>query len=141
VGIFWTKVLTPNAKDDTRRRRPKRRLQASYVKTGGERNIDTGSQQIARLLLDYRADVNARDADGDRALFVAAIGGLTAQVEFLLSRGADPNIQGEQGHFPLRLLWTRATRRWLSRYWLMVLIAILKIMKARRLWMGLLKQI
>jgi ankyrin repeat protein len=96
-GYLLDKGANSNAKDD----HGTAALSTVMEKHIAVRNI-SNVQQIAELVLKYHADINARDVDGDTALFVAALGGLTAQVDFLLSRGADPNIQGEQGHFPLR---------------------------------------
>lgn len=52
--------------------------------------VFTGSVEIAELLLDAGADVDARDEEGESALFYAAEGSDQELVEFLLSRGASP---------------------------------------------------
>ena len=53
---------------------------------------DGGSVEIARLLLDAGADVNARRPDGGTALHTAAHEGNGELVELLLARGADPSL-------------------------------------------------
>ena len=53
---------------------------------------DGGSVEIARLLIDAGADVNARRPDGGTALHTAAHEGNSELVELLLARGADASL-------------------------------------------------
>ncbi len=57
-----------------------------------------GSMADAKLLLDRKADVNSRNADGETALKIAA-SQIDAEplVQLLLSRGADPNVRDSDG--------------------------------------------
>ena len=59
----------------------------------------SGSVQMMKLLLDGRADVNARDAFGDSALLWSA--GDLARVRLLLGNGGDVNVTTKQGRTPL----------------------------------------
>jgi ankyrin repeat protein len=45
-------------------------------------------------------DPNIRDYGGETLLHYAAYGGHLNVVEFLLERGADPNVQGVEGNAP-----------------------------------------
>lgn len=54
-----------------------------------ETSFDTRYIDIAKLLLDRKADVNAKLADGTTALMWASILGQTEMVKLLLERGAD----------------------------------------------------
>jgi ankyrin repeat protein len=53
---------------------------------------ENGHFQIAELLLDRGADLEAIDVDGDTPLMCAAIGGHSEIYKMLLSRGADADI-------------------------------------------------
>lgn len=53
-------------------------------------DILPSAPESARAMLDYRADVNARDADGWTALMYAGAQGLGGLVALLLERGGDP---------------------------------------------------
>lgn len=66
---------------------------------------------IMRLLLDYGADIDAREESGRTALYAAIDGEASAppnpldpvgenSVDFLLQKGADVNIQNEEGKTP-----------------------------------------
>jgi ankyrin repeat protein len=51
--------------------------------------VEYGAMDVARLLLERGADVNARDDDGDTALYWASRNGHEELVALLLSHGAD----------------------------------------------------
>ncbi len=53
--------------------------------------------EVARLLVERGADVNARQQDGFTPLMGAAQNGDDAEVEWLLSQGADPSAINEEG--------------------------------------------
>lgn len=52
---------------------------------------DEGKENLAKLLVEYGADVNAKDIVGDTALMWAANGGHLNVVEFLVEHGANVN--------------------------------------------------
>jgi ankyrin repeat protein len=53
--------------------------------------------EIARLLIDQGADVNARQSDGFTALHGAAQNGQIEMIQLLLAHGADTSARGEGG--------------------------------------------
>ncbi len=57
----------------------------------------TGSPEIARLLLDGNADPNRRYTGGETALYYAAQAGRIDVVSALLDAGADPALIGPEG--------------------------------------------
>ena len=61
----------------------------------------TGNGDVAELLLDHRADVNARTNNGSTPLHYAAEKGHQEVAELLLTRGADVNAEGNDGSTPL----------------------------------------
>jgi len=60
---------------------------------------------LMSLLLDAGTDVNIRDGDDDgETLLAAAVNnGSAAAVRFLLSSGADPNLEDSKGRIPLQI--------------------------------------
>lgn len=60
-----------------------------------------GSLPITKLLVEYGADVNMCQQNGESALANAANRGNTELVTFLLSHGADPNIPDSDGDLPI----------------------------------------
>ena len=56
-----------------------------------------GRTRDVKVLLDRRADVNAKDKDGRTALMFAVINSHQETVEMLLDRGADVNAQAKDG--------------------------------------------
>lgn len=56
-----------------------------------------GDTKMARLLLEWGADVNRKDSNGDYPLFHAAWCGHPAMVKLLLEAGADPAAVGNDG--------------------------------------------
>jgi len=60
-----------------------------------------GEAEIARMLLDRGAEVNARNKDGNTALHSAAFLGRTSTVALLLERGADREIRGNDRSRPV----------------------------------------
>jgi hypothetical protein len=61
------------------------------------RNDGKNSVEIARVLLERGARVDARDGDGVTALYHAVAFGKTNLVRFLLENGADPGVRMERG--------------------------------------------
>lgn len=57
--------------------------------------------EIAKLLLEQRADVNAKQSDGDTALIRAAASGNAPLVRLLIDQGAEVNAKGSEGKTPL----------------------------------------
>ncbi|MBF0433037.1 MAG: ankyrin repeat domain-containing protein [Fibrobacteria bacterium] len=60
-----------------------------------------GALEVVELLIDLKADINARDAFGTTALHEAAYNGHIRIVERLLEKKADANANGENGTTPL----------------------------------------
>ena len=54
-------------------------------------------KEIAELLLQMGADINAKDTSGNTALMGVCFKGSKALVEMLIARGADPKIQNGNG--------------------------------------------
>jgi len=59
--------------------------------------------QTILLLLDFGAEVNAVDDDGDTALHLASAGQCTSLMRILVRRGADPNVENSRGFTPAAL--------------------------------------
>ena len=51
--------------------------------------------------MEYDADVNAKNGDGETALHWGAKGGYQEIVQLLLDKQADPNIKDKNGKIPL----------------------------------------
>ena len=65
--------------------------------------LGAGDPNIADLLLSHKADVNARNSDGQTPLHFAAQQGQLQAVEWLLKHGADVNARDNKGVTPLSL--------------------------------------
>ena len=63
--------------------------------------VDNDALETAQLLVEWRADVNARDKNGQTALFTTVLVGSLEGLEFLLANGADPNIPDDDGIRPI----------------------------------------
>ncbi|MGB6063731.1 MAG: ankyrin repeat domain-containing protein [Desulfomonilaceae bacterium] len=61
----------------------------------------TGQAEVAELLLEAGADIDARDFDGRTALFEAALSGHLQVVVILLARGADVHVRDISGRTAL----------------------------------------
>ena len=59
-------------------------------------------KDLAEVLLANRADVNAKNGDGNTVLHLAAANGHKAVVELLLASKADVNVRNNHGETPLR---------------------------------------
>jgi ankyrin repeat protein len=66
--------------------------------------------EVAKLLLDAGAAIDAVDNRGRSALMIAAERGDGAVVEFLLSRGADPSIADHSGKRAFELAASEGVR-------------------------------
>lgn len=62
-----------------------------------------GKLEAASALIDFKAEVNAMDSDGNSPLAFATDGGFENIVKLLLSRGADPNVSTSIGETPLHI--------------------------------------
>jgi len=72
-------------------------LNAKTGKTAFHQAIEDGNESIAELLLDARADIDARCPDGQTALYIAVNSGSLDLVGFLLRHGANKKITLENG--------------------------------------------
>ncbi|KAJ0412246.1 hypothetical protein ATCC90586_006632 [Pythium insidiosum] len=64
-----------------------------------------GHLDVVRLLLDYGADIHAKDSIGATALYKAASSGCIDVVRLLIERGADVHTRHQMGRTPLVLLF------------------------------------
>ncbi|WES30060.1 ankyrin repeat domain-containing protein [Varunaivibrio sulfuroxidans] len=55
-----------------------------------------GHNEIAQMLIEAGADINARNKNGDTALTIAALNGNTAIIKMLLKAGADTSVRNRQ---------------------------------------------
>jgi ankyrin repeat protein len=55
------------------------------------------------LILQQPCDVNATDSEGRTALMLASICGFSYNVELLLMKGANPNVQDMVGYFDMSI--------------------------------------
>ena len=58
---------------------------------------------VIEFLLKRGVDINARNAQGETALLIAAWTGREELVEVLLNKGADPNVKTRNGLSPLKV--------------------------------------
>jgi ankyrin repeat protein len=63
----------------------------------------SGRRDIAKLLLDRKADIDRTNSDGDTALHEAVLSRNTDFVEFLLDNGANTGISNKEGKTALML--------------------------------------
>jgi ankyrin repeat protein len=63
----------------------------------------SGSTEVAAMLIEHGAKVNAANPGGVTALMIAAAGNRSAIVEFLLKAGADLNARSEDGRTALSI--------------------------------------
>jgi ankyrin repeat protein/tetratricopeptide (TPR) repeat protein len=59
--------------------------------------ISTGKASIAKMLLDYGADIEARDKWGNAPLLLAAVNHQTAIVDLLIASGANQEVKNDDG--------------------------------------------
>ncbi len=67
----------------------------------GGASDSSGRLEVIKLLLDNKADVNAKDSTGKTALHVAAASGNLEIVQFLIDNKADVNAKDADGQTPL----------------------------------------
>lgn len=73
-----------------------------YLITGN--NPDETFPAIADILLNAKANINAKNKLGFTPLHSAAKKGLYNKVQYLLSKGADPDIANKAGKYPVDLV-------------------------------------
>eukprot|EP00057_Strongylocentrotus_purpuratus_P004223 XP_003728267.1 PREDICTED: serine/threonine-protein kinase CTR1 [Strongylocentrotus purpuratus] len=66
--------------------------------------------KVIMSVKDHGLDVNAKNVKADTALHLAAYKGQSHSIEFLVSQGADINLQGEDDHTALHLLANTAAK-------------------------------
>lgn len=71
------------------------------LKVAGRRVNDVN---LARILLNNDADVNAKNADGNTALYLAILNKNSAMIKLLLDNGADMYIKNKRGDTPARYI-------------------------------------
>jgi ankyrin repeat protein len=59
--------------------------------------VSTGKASIAKMLLDYGADIESRDKWGNAPLFLAALNHQTAIVDLLIASGANQEVKNDDG--------------------------------------------
>ncbi len=68
------------------------------------RTSDENFREIGDILFDAGANFNRKDADGNTPLHLAALRGSLDRVRYLVSKGANPAIQNNNGKVPLDLV-------------------------------------
>ena len=71
-----------------------------------------GHADVVQLLLDYNADLDARDSDGDTLLHCAASGGQLEVARLLLKLNIEVNSRNNEGSTPLHLASAGIGIRW-----------------------------
>ena len=56
-----------------------------------------GDIAIIETMLSHGLDINSKDSDGDTPLMIAALNGKMEAVNYLLDKGADPFLKGDNG--------------------------------------------
>ena len=59
--------------------------------------VNRGNVDMVRLLLDYKANVNMQDEDGDRPLHLCAFSSEPEVAALLIQHGANPNLMNHRG--------------------------------------------
>ncbi len=72
--------------------------------------IGTGNTNIANVLLSHKADMHAKNRDGQTPLHLAALQGELQAVAWLLQHGADVNARDNRGTTPLGIVLGRGGR-------------------------------
>ena len=106
VGILLYCILNFAASNDHTEVEPKNKTDGNASSYSyGDRSLHnavwTGNIELVKMLLEKKADVNARKTDGATPLFLAAIRGHTEIVKLLLDYKADVNRGLPDGDTPL----------------------------------------
>lgn len=78
-------------------------VQDHYGHSALYRSVYSGHAEIAELLIQAGADLNAQDKVGNTALHGAALQGRAQAAQVLIQAGADVNISNDKGQTPLDL--------------------------------------
>jgi len=86
-------------------KRPKEKYvrRALCLAAGNGHAAAVGSAEAIKVLLDAKADANARNVDGVTALMAAVLAARLEAVSALLGAGADPNLKAKNGGTALSL--------------------------------------
>ena len=63
--------------------------------------------ELMKILVEYGADVNSINKDGENALMTSVESGNTDCLQYLLSQGADPNHRDVIGVAPIHIVCKR----------------------------------
>ena len=74
--------------------------------------VESGNMEIVQLLVEAKADVNAKDVAEETPLHYAAQAGKIKLVQFLIEAGADVNAKAERGRTLLHFVLDVDRRRY-----------------------------